>query len=47
LLAAVIFDAPGLAQAGAAAGLAGALAFGAFFAGVLSRLRNARAAVLA
>jgi hypothetical protein len=44
LLAAVALDAPRLAQAAAAAGLAGALAFGAFFAGVLSRLRDARAA---
>jgi len=45
LLAAVAFDLPWLAQAAAAAGLAGALAFGAFFAGVLLRLRNARGAV--
>jgi hypothetical protein len=45
LLAAVALDAPWLAQAAAAAGLAGALAFGAFFTGVLSRLRNARDAV--
>jgi len=45
LLGAVTFDVPGLAQAAAAAGLAGALAFGAFFTGVLSRLRSARAAV--
>jgi hypothetical protein len=45
LLAAALLDAPWLAQAAAAAGLAGALAFGAFFTGVLSRLRSARAAV--
>jgi hypothetical protein len=44
LLAAVIFNAPWLAQAAATAGLAGALAFGGFFTGVLSRLREARAA---
>jgi hypothetical protein len=44
LLAAVALDAPWLAQAAAAAGVAGALAFGAFFVGVLSRLRDARAA---
>jgi hypothetical protein len=47
LLAAVVFDAPWLAQAAAAAGLGGALAFGAFFAGVLLRLRSARGAALA
>jgi hypothetical protein len=45
LLAAVALDLPWLAQAAAAAGLAGALAFGAFFAGVLLRLRSARGAV--
>jgi len=45
LLAAVTLDAPRLAQAAAAAGLAGALAFAAFFVGVLTRLRDARAAV--
>ncbi len=47
LLAAVVLDAQWLAQAAAAAGLAGALAFGGFFAGVLLRLRQARAAALA
>jgi hypothetical protein len=45
LLAAVALDAPWLAQGAAAAGLADALAFGAFFTGVLCRLRSARAAV--
>jgi hypothetical protein len=45
LLIAVAFGSPELAQAAAAAGLAGALAFGAFFAGVLLRLRDARAAL--
>lgn len=44
LLVAVALDAPWLAQAAAAAGLAGALAFGGFFVGVLLRLRDARAA---
>jgi len=43
LLAAVVLDAPWLAQAAAAAGFAGALAFGGFFVGVLLRLRDARA----
>jgi hypothetical protein len=43
LLAAVILNAPWLAQVAAATGLAGALAFGGFFTGVLSRLRDARA----
>ena len=47
LLAAVVLDAPWLAQAAAASGLAGALAFGGFFVGVLIRLRDARAAALA
>ena len=47
LLAAVALDAPWLSQAAAAIGLAGALAFGAFFIGVLTRLRDARAAALA
>ncbi len=41
---AVVLDAPRMAQAAAAAGLAGALAFGGFFVGVLLRLRDARAA---
>jgi hypothetical protein len=45
LLAAVALDLPWLAQAAAAAGLAGALAFSAFFAGVLLRLRSARGVV--
>jgi len=44
LLLAVALDAPWLAQAAAAAGFAGALAFGGFFASVLLRLRDARAA---
>jgi hypothetical protein len=44
LLVAVVLDAHWLAQAAAAAGLAGALAFGGFFVGVLLRLRDARAA---
>jgi len=44
LLVAVLLDAHWLAQAAAAAGLAGALAFGGFFVGVLLRLRDARAA---
>lgn len=47
LLLAVALDAPWMAQAAAAAGLAGALAFGGFFVGVLLRLRDARAAALA
>jgi hypothetical protein len=42
LLAGVALDASWLVQAAAAAGLAGALAFAAFFAGVLSRLKSAR-----
>ena len=42
LLAGVALDASWLVQAAAAAGLAGALAFTAFFAGVLSRLKSAR-----
>jgi hypothetical protein len=42
LLAGVALDAAGLVRAAAAAGLAGALAFAAFFAGVLCRLRSAR-----
>jgi hypothetical protein len=45
LLLAVGVDGPWLAQAAAAVGLAGALAFAAFFIGVLSRLRHAREAV--
>jgi hypothetical protein len=45
LVAAVALDAPWLAQGAAAAGLAGALAFAAFFIGVLTRLRHAREAV--
>jgi hypothetical protein len=44
LLLAVALDAPRVAQAAAAAGFAGALAFGGFFVGVLLRLRDARAA---
>src|SRR5512134_1718394 len=47
LLLAVALDAPWLAHAAAAVGLAGALAFAAFFIGVLTRLRDARAAVTA
>jgi hypothetical protein len=47
LLLAVTLDAPWLAHAAAAVGLAGALAFAAFFIGVLTRLRDARAAALA
>jgi hypothetical protein len=47
LLFAVALDAPWLAHVAAAVGLAGALAFAAFFIGVLTRLRDARAAVLA
>jgi hypothetical protein len=42
LLAGVALDASWLVQAGAAAGLAGALAYAAFFAGVLGRLKSAR-----
>jgi hypothetical protein len=42
LLAGVALDASWLVQAAAAAGLAGALAFAAFFAGVLHRLHGAR-----
>jgi hypothetical protein len=42
LLAGVALDASWLVQAAALAGLAGALAFAAFFAGVLHRLRGAR-----
>ena len=42
LLLAVLLDAPWYAHAAAAAGLAGSLAFGAFFIGVLARLREAR-----
>jgi hypothetical protein len=45
LLLAVALDAPWFAQAAAAVGLAGALAFAAFFIGVLERLRQAREAV--
>ncbi|HEX9184365.1 MAG TPA: hypothetical protein VF876_14015 [Burkholderiales bacterium] len=44
LLLAVLLDAPWFAHAAAAAGLAGALAFAAFFIGVLARLREAREA---
>jgi hypothetical protein len=42
LLAGVALDASWLVQAAAAAGLAGALAYAAFFAGVLGRLKSAR-----
>jgi hypothetical protein len=42
LLAGVALDASWLVQAAATAGLVGALAFAAFFAGVLGRLRSAR-----
>lgn len=45
LLLAVAVDGKWLAQAAAAVGLAGALAFAVFFLGVLSRLRHARDAV--
>lgn len=45
LLLAVAVDGRWLAQAAAAVGLAGALAFAVFFLGVLSRLRHARDAV--
>jgi hypothetical protein len=47
LLLAVLLDAPWFAHAAAAAGLAGALAFAAFFIGVLARLREARATAAA
>jgi hypothetical protein len=47
LLLAVVLDAPWFAHAAAAAGLAGALAFAAFFIGVLARLREARATAAA
>jgi hypothetical protein len=46
LLLAVALDVPWLAHGAAAAGLAGALAFAAFFIGVLTRLRDARAAAM-